>query len=279
MTDISSIGQAEIPFIPLADISCDTVIMSETAEILRSRLREAIDKNAISPRALSLAIGANHSYVSQILDGRGGMPSAARVSKMAEALDVSADWLFGTADHIRPVQSEVGISDNLITLDAKDHERMRRTLQDAEPGIPLVGTGDCADLSVCDESGNMVEVERSSFDEDYHVRMITRPPALRGARDLYAVYFHGESMQPRFEPGEVGIVDPRRPAGPGDYVLVQLNAGDSDDVVSVLVKRLVRQNASELVLEQFNPPLVFKVPKSRVQRIHRILQQTDLLFG
>ena len=48
---------------------------------------------------------------------------------------------------------------------------------------------------------------------------------------------------------------------------------------TVLVKRLVRRTRRELVLEQFNPPLTFTVPKTRVARVHRILQQTDLLFG
>lgn len=124
----------------------------------------------------------------------------------------------------------------------------------------------------------MVAIERCSFDPDYHVRMIARPPALRGQRDLYAIYFHGDSMAPRFEPGEIGIVDPARPPAPGDYVVVQLTNGSSEDVVSVLVKRLVRQTARELLLEQFNPPITFAVPRVKVKRLHRILRETDLLL-
>ena len=244
--------------------------MSETAEILVSRIDQRLAEMDRSRYWLSkeASDGRTHTIVTDI-ERKGTIPREPRLVRIAEVLGVSTDWLMGRSEVPDQVRSEVGVFDKRIEF---RHEPF-------EPGIPLVGTGDCADLEVCDDSGNMVEVERSSFDEDYHVRMITRPPALYGARDLYAVYFHGESMQPRFEPGEVGIVDPRRPAGPGDYVLVQLNAGNCDDVVSVLVKRMVRQNARELVLEQFNPPLTFKVPKSRVQRVHRILQQTDLLFG
>lgn len=244
--------------------------MSETAEILVARIDQRLAELDRSRYWLSKEVsdGKTHTIVTDI-ERKGTVPREPRLVRIAETLDVSTDWLMGRSDVSDPVRSQVSLSDRRIEI---QHPQ-------GEPGIPLVGTGDCADLEVCDESGNMVQIERSSFDEDYHVRMITRPPALRGARDLYAVYFHGESMQPRFEPGEVGIVDPRRPAGPGDYVLIQLNAGDSDEVVSVLVKRLVRQNARELVLEQFNPPLTFVVKKDRVQRVHRILQQTDLLFG
>ena len=86
-------------------------------------------------------------------------------------------------------------------------------------------------------------------------------------------------MEPRFYPGEIGLIDPHRPPGPGEYALVQLNTGDSDDVISVLVKKLVRRTSQEIVLEQYNPAITFAVPSARVQRIHRIMPQTELLFG
>jgi hypothetical protein len=178
--------------------------------------------------------------------------------------------LLGTANNPDPVISEVGFLDRASGFDPRQPDL---------PPIPLVCTGDCASLQLSDIDGQMLDIERSSFDPDHMIRMIARPPALRGARDVYAIYFHGESMMPRFEPGEVGIVDPTRPAAPGDYVLVQLNNGSEDHVTSVLVKRLVRANMRELVLEQFNPAITFTVPRSRVARIHRILPQTDLLFG
>lgn len=229
-------------------------------------LREARD---LSERQLSIAVTGKPDLLRDI-KRRGHLPSADNLARIAQELETTTDYLLGHAEDPQQVRSEVGLSDKRVDWIGADR---------GEPGIPIVGTGDCADLEVCDTDGRMVSVERSSFDQDYHVRMIARPPALRGARDLYAIYFHGESMLPRFEPGEVGIVDPRRPPRVGDYVLVQLNGGESDEVVSVLVKRLVRQTTKDFVLEQFNPPLTFTVAKDRVARVHRILQQTDLLFG
>lgn len=246
--------------------------MAETAENpLKARIRERLDATGKSMHAVSKAIGANAGYVRDLLDpAKNTMPTIEKLRAIAQELETSVDYLSGDSDSSDQVRSDVTLSDKHIEWRGPDR---------ADPGIPLVGTGDCADLEVCDASGEMITVERSSFDPDHHVRMLQRPPALRGQSDLYAVYFHGESMEPRFEAGEVGIVDPRRPVRNGDYVLVQMNGGDSDDVVSVLVKRLVRQNAREIVLEQFNPAAVFTVPKSKVTRVHRILQQTELLFG
>lgn len=243
------------------------------AEMAQSGLYERIDAQreqlGISARELSMRVTGKPDLIRD-LRRRGHAPSADNLARIAEVLGVSVDWLLGRSNNKAPVQSEVTIADRRIDW---------RGPQPDLPPIPLVGTGDCATIQFEDETGQMLDVERCSFDSDHTVRMIARPPALQGARDLYAIYFHGESMMPRFEPGEVGIVDPSRPAGPGDYVLVQLNNGEEDHVTSVLVKRLVRASARELVLEQFNPPATFTVPRARVARVHRILPQTDLLFG
>jgi phage repressor protein C with HTH and peptisase S24 domain len=244
--------------------------MPEPAE---NGLYERIDRQreelGISARELSMRVTGKPDFIRD-LRRRGHAPSADNLARMAEALGISVDWLLGRSASKDPVRSEVAISDQRL-----DWTASLSTL----PPIPLVGTGDCATIIFEDQTGKMLEIERCSFDADHTVRMIARPPALRGAHDLYAIYFQGESMMPRFEPGEVGIVDPRRPAAPGDYVLVQLNNGEEDHVTSVLVKRLVRATIRELVLEQFNPAAVFTVPRCRVARYHRIVPQTELLFG
>lgn len=245
--------------------------MQNVAEILPSRVKERLDIMGKTMRGVSLAIGAHAGYVRDLFDPeRFNVPSSVRLHALAAELETTSEWLLGETSDPSQVRSEVGLSDKHVDWITPDR---------SEPGIPLMGTGDCAEIELCSESGELVAVERASFDDDYPVRMIARPPALRGARDLYAIHFVGESMEPRYESGEVAIVNPRRPVNRGDYVLVQLNSGSDDAVNTVLAKRLVGQNAKELVLEQFNPPLTFIVPKSRVARIHYIMPQTELLFG
>lgn len=243
---------------------------ANVADTLPGRIKQRLADTGQTMRGVSLAIGAHAGYIRDLMDpDRFNVPSATRLQALANQLETTTEYLLGRVTSPDQVRSEVGVYETKLDFHGPFPDL---------PGIPLVGTGDCADLEVCDESGQMVEIERASFDPDFTVRMIDRPPALRGAREIYAIYFVGSSMEPRFEPGEVGIVDPRRPVGAGDYVLVQLNDGESRDVSSVLVKRLVRQNSKQLVLEQFNPPRTFVVPRARVARVHRIMRQTDLLF-
>lgn len=244
--------------------------MENGEKTLIDRIDERLDAMGISARELSMRTNGKPDLVRD-LRRRGHAPSADNLAKMATVLGVSVDWLVGKSNATAPVKSEVGVSNKLTGWNGSPKRD--------EPGIPLVGTGDCADLELETETGEIVDIERSSFDPDHTVQIITRPPALLGAKDLYAIYFRGESMMPRFEPGEVAIVDPTRPPRPGDYVLVQLNNGEEDDVISVLVKRLVSANSREVSLHQFNPDITFKVPRKRIARLHRIMPQTDLLFG
>lgn len=251
---------------------------SHLAQILPPRLRARLDSTGKSMRAVSLAVGAHAGYVRDLFDPeRFNVPSAARLQALARELDTTTDYLLGEAESPAQVASEV-------VFDHGKRIEIGGSLAGGA-GIPLLGTGDCSeDLIVFEtESGQRARVERASFDPDFHARMIARPPALLGVPDLYAIYFVGDSMRPRFEPGEPGIVDPRRPVAAGDYVLVQLtdggvNADGSPEVTSVIVKRLVRRTEKDLVLEQFNPPLVFTLPRAQVARVHRILRPEELLF-
>lgn len=241
----------------------------DLSTILPDRVRARLDAlPGKSKRGVSLAIGAHAGWVRDLFDAeRFSVPGALRMEKLAEELQTTTDYLLGKTDNPAPIVSEVGLGEAPPGF---------RGFPRSEPPVPLVGTGDCADLTVCDESGQMVDVQRTSFDPEYHVRYLARPPALSGARDVYAIYFHGESMIPRYEPGDIGFVDPGRPVSSGDYVVVQLSGNGDGVVTSVLVKRLVRQSAREVTLEQLNPPVVFTVPRSQVARIHRLLRSNEV---
>ena len=248
--------------------------MPSDRETLAERLRDRIDSLGRKPRDVSMSATGKPDLVRDIFRLK-RMPTAPIMQQLAAELGTTTEYLLGQTENPQQVLSEVAIADNRLDYMTRSASRSR---PEDTPGIPLVGTGDCADLEVIDDDGHDITIERSSFDADYQVRMIDRPPALRGARHAYAIYFQGSSMEPRFFAGEIGIVDPDRPAAPGDFVLVQLNNGEEDHVVSVLVKRLIRQTSAYLELEQFNPATVFKIDKNKVARVHKIMPPTDLLF-
>lgn len=99
-------------------------------------------------------------------------------------------------------------------------------------------------------------------------------PSLEHVRDAYAVYMHGESMEPVFRPGDIIFIDPSRPVISGDDVLVQIK-GDVGDPPYAYVKRFVERKSGQLVLRQYNPPAgadeILTFPLAKVVSVHRVV--------
>lgn len=99
-------------------------------------------------------------------------------------------------------------------------------------------------------------------------------PSLEHVRDAYAVFMHGESMEPVFRPGDTIFVDPSRPVISGDDVLVQIK-GDAGEPPYAYVKRFIERKGGELVLRQYNPPPgateILKFPLANVVSVHRVV--------
>lgn len=98
---------------------------------------------------------------------------------------------------------------------------------------------------------------------------VMAPPVISHISDAYAVAVSGDSMYPRYEDGEVCFVDPRRRVKKGDYVIAQVRV-EEDGALLAYVKKFVRHNAAELVLEQFNPPKELRFAAQTVFSVHYI---------
>lgn len=94
---------------------------------------------------------------------------------------------------------------------------------------------------------------------------VERPAALAGVPSAFAVYCVGDSMAPRYEPGEILHCHPNRPLSRGDYVVVECTDGTG------LIKRYVKGDNNSVTLEQFNPAKVFQVPRERIKSIALIV--------
>lgn len=104
---------------------------------------------------------------------------------------------------------------------------------------------------------------------------IGRPPGLSGAREAYAIFVVGDSMEPVYRRGDLLFVHPKRPPQIGDDVIVQLKAG-ADGERRAYLKRLVRRTAATLVLRQFNPDREKSIAVKDVDSIHKVLTNNDM---
>jgi len=97
------------------------------------------------------------------------------------------------------------------------------------------------------------------------------PPSLENVPDAYAVWIVGESMVPRFKPGETAWVHPNRPARRGNDVVIQLNPDHEGDPPEGYVKEYVTQTPSRLIVKQYNPEKEIEFERHDVKSIHVII--------
>ncbi|MBT3170595.1 MAG: hypothetical protein HOM52_11210 [Rhodospirillaceae bacterium] len=129
------------------------------------------------------------------------------------------------------------------------------------PRIPVRGTA---------QGGPQGAFVLTGDDIDY----VRCPQRLATAQGTYALFIEGDSMSPRYEPGELIFVSPRRPARVGDDVVIVLNDGSGEQ--TAYIKRLVRQGGEVVVVEQFNPSKEIRFPAAEIETIHLVLRMADL---
>lgn len=96
-----------------------------------------------------------------------------------------------------------------------------------------------------------------------------RPSILENVPDAFAMYVVNDSMEPRYRQGDLLLVHPRRPVRPGNDVLCVKVSENREHVA--MIKQLVRMNAKEIVLLQFNPKKEIVVRRRDLASLHRVL--------
>lgn len=231
---------------------------SATTSDLHDRLL-ALKPDGLSFNAWALKAGVNRTIFNDVKK-RGNIRHDS-LTKLLDAIGVSlGDFAAGGA----VVRSEV----RSAGMSAHDVERSWHAPSPSQP-VPLMGTAFGGEW---EDGIEMVELHLGEA-LDY----LGRPPSLAADPKAYAVEIVGDSMAPRFEPGERAFVSPKSAVRPGDDVIVQLRAKANDEadqtdgqVVMVLIKRLGRQAPRHVELIQFNPPMTFTVPIERVAAVHRV---------
>ena len=99
---------------------------------------------------------------------------------------------------------------------------------------------------------------------------VQRPPHLIGVLDAYATYVDGESMYPRYKPGETVWTNPSKPFVRGDDIIVQLHPNEEGGSPRGYIKEFVRWEPKYLVVAQYNPPMEIKYEREMVISTHKI---------
>lgn len=220
--------------------------MKTLQEIVAARLAE-INRG---PGTAERIGGLGKNYVSDIVRGEKRDVRSAYLPRLAKALD----W---TPEELR---HQIGAQSNapgaMTEVDASSFERLPLD-------VPVLGV---AAASVA-----------GAFVVDGEIDRVRRPPGLTHAKNVYALYVRGDSMSPRYRPGELIFVSPDRPAGAGDDVVVQTRNHPGAPLESWL-KEYVRSDGATIHARQLNPPAAVDFKSDHVVAVHRVLTMREL-FG
>ena len=231
--------------------------MTDEPDEIQALIKGRIEELGLNMSQVSIRLGRNRAYIHQYLE-RGipkRLPGAAR-HQLAEILDIDEGLLVPPgvrwSGPAKPTRARPEI-DNFHS----------GTMQN---DIPILGTALGGDEAGSDFmfSGEII---------DY----ISCPPALAKAKGRFAVRMVGDSMSPRFEPGNIVIVQAGRVPGVNDYVVIELHGKDGAPGPG-FIKRLTAYTSGHIVCEQFNPRKKTEFKLSDIKTLYRVVS-TDELFG
>lgn len=225
-------------------------------ETIQDRLKKLIADKKISTAEAERICGLAKDTLRKLLGNQDQSPSQKTLSALAHGFGVSEQWLLTGTDSVSPrpatdvrLASEVAIPNPF----------------DLPKDLPVRGTAAGSHLKGA--------FQLTSDNIDY----VRRPPALQGVKEAYALYVEGTSMVPQFHPGDLCYIHPRRPARPGDPVVVQ-SAYISDDEIEATLGIYLRQTEKHILVQKHNPPAEIQILRNGATKIHKVLTMNEL-FG
>jgi len=222
---------------------------------VKQRLRE-LGKTS---RELARALGISPPRVSEMFAGNRAIDGD-EVQKLARFLEMPVEWVAKKAAEGgllegSPVKlSEIDMEDR---VDVPVASRMTKDVKVL--GVAIGGSE--GDFLI---NGEVVD-------------RVRRPPALVDVKDAFALYLAGDSMAPRYEPGDLIYLNPARAPRPGDDVVIELLPERDGDGHPAYVKRLLRRSPTAVKVAQFNPQKEIEIPTKRIRAIYRVMSAAELL--
>lgn len=219
------------------------------------RLEKA--RGTMSQSELARLVGLKPQSIQAIETPARNIQSSKAAPKMATILGVRLDWLLYGDGPMRE-EKPVGTPPPREEIDPREPRSVE--LVGLKRDLPVRGRAVGGDDTWFEWNGEALD-------------WIFRPPPLSSIRDAYAMLVDGQSMVPRYRPGETIYVNPIRPVRPGDCVVALLAPAAEGEMARALVKELVSRSGNEVILRSLNPPGAkpIKLPAKAVLSLHKIV--------
>lgn len=268
-----------------------------TKQTIHQRVQMLIDASGAAVQAVSRAAGMDKETLRKFLANPQQRPSTRLIEGLVGLFNVDAAWLLN--GRIPVQETERAAFEQAILGEAKK-AYLRSSSQTVEDLVSGLGDEPSVFLPRSDatpatqapplpsRNGMPLDVPvmgtaagslaRGAFQlEGGVVDYVRRPPALIGARDIYALYVEGSSMEPQYFPGDLIYVNPHKPPRIGDIVVVQCRNGEhTPEEASLGIYR--KRTEKAVTIGKRNPVAEIDLSRDHVKDIHRVLTMNEL-FG
>ena len=213
-----------------------------------NRLKELRDLAGLSMQALADRVGTTAPQINKLEKGERRL-TLDWMTRLASALGIEPKDLLPAPPRARTAAA-AGTDRPLLGGEAAPG-----------PPLPVRDPRDLIPVRSAARGGD----EQEMFLEDGPIDYIARPHSLLHVRDAYSIYMIGNSMIPRFRPGQLLHINPYKPAQAGSGVVVT----KVDNVV--LIKEFIRRTETMLYLKQYNPAAELNYPLSEIRDLHTVV--------
>lgn len=227
------------------------------ANWLQQRVLDVLKSTGIPKTTWSAKAGLGSTYVRDLLRAASPNPAADRLRKLAEAVDLQADYFMQKEEADEKNERS---SSNQQSSVGPLHATI--PAQREEKDLPFLAT------SPGRRVGEWLMAKASDGDR-------FRPGGLFGRTDVFCCFVQTPEMGDRYPVGELIYVEKNRPAAPGDDMLIEMK-GEEDGRRRVLLRRLVDRSGDHIKVRQLDPPKTTSIPNDEISQIYRVLRGVDL---
>lgn len=237
-------------------------------ETMSERLQWVLDQTSFpSARSAALAMGVNPSTFAAHHNGQNNFKEDS-AKLYGRFFGVSWIWLLHGTGSVEPSPDEIAL---YATMEGPPlGEAQPANAASFPPPNASIGDKVASMGKSIPVYGSAVGGVDGEFDMNgSRLYEVMAPPVLNSVSGAYAVIVSGDSMEPAFFDGYTCFVDPSRRVSRGDFVVVQIQREEEGPRLAY-IKRFVRHNSEQLVLEQYNPPKQLEFPHDSVVSVHYI---------
>jgi phage repressor protein C with HTH and peptisase S24 domain len=221
-------------------------------ETIHDRIQERLKALNISARAASLKADLSEDAIRKLVGNRDQLPTGKTLSGLARALETTEHWLM-TGEDVPTVKTDVSPA----PVNLPPRAQMPND-------VPVMGTAAGSHLK------GAFQLTTDAID------YVRRPPALATARDIYALYVEGTSMEPQYNPGDLVYIHPHKPPRVGDAVIIQCRS--SGELMEARSGIYAKKNGETITIRKHNPQAEVELKRAHVVAVHKVLTLNEL-FG